>query len=393
MVILVEKSYSIGKIILSKLNQAGYEAYFVGGFVRDYLLNIPSLDIDITTNALPEEVENLFENTKATGKKYGTITVFIEGKGFEVTTYRLDQDYRDYRKPESVSFSSSLSEDLKRRDFTINALAMDIDGKVIDLFMGKEDLENKIIRAIGNPDQRFNEDALRIIRALKFVSRYNFSVEDNTLSSMKKNIKNISYLPNERIIPELEEIFSNVFNKAALKYMKEINIKEIFPEFSLGIDMYLTSKLKLSFIEFMAMSLYLLKEDIPEYWRFSKKDKLTIYRLIHIIKSTIKTGFNALLVYELGKEMCLKANEIISVIESKNHELDIENIYRKLPIKRRDELAINGNDIKNIKNIENEEVIGEIIEEIELQVVNGHLENEHEELINYAKNFLERIDG
>ncbi|MGD9963964.1 MAG: CCA tRNA nucleotidyltransferase, partial [Candidatus Izemoplasmatales bacterium] len=227
----MNRSHILGKKILKKLIESGYEAYFVGGFVRDMLIDRVSSDIDITTNALPEEVERLFEKTIPTGKKYGTITVIIEDLSFEVTTYRIDQEYINYRKPKNVIYSNNLKEDLKRRDFTINALAMDIHDQVIDLFSGKEDLKDKVIRAIGDPNERFNEDALRIIRALRFVSKFNFSIENETLTSMKNNILKIKHLPNERVIQELEELFLNPYQKSATLYMETVEFSSVFSEF------------------------------------------------------------------------------------------------------------------------------------------------------------------
>jgi tRNA nucleotidyltransferase (CCA-adding enzyme) len=381
MVISMNRSHILGKKILKKLIESGYEAYFVGGFVRDMLIDRVSSDIDITTNALPEEVERLFEKTIPTGKKYGTITVIIEDLSFEVTTYRIDQEYINYRKPKNVIYSNNLKEDLKRRDFTINALAMDIHDQVIDLFSGKEDLKNKVIRAIGDPDERFNEDALRIIRALRFVSKFNFSIENETLTSMKNNILKIKHLPNERVTQELEELFLNPYQKSATLYMETIEFSSVFSEFDKSLKIYNKSEIKLNFLEFMALSIYLDDSDIPEYWRFSNK-------------ATTNSRFNASLLYKLGLDLSLSANKIKQVIKKEdNQEELIKSIYNNLPITKREQLQINGNDILNAKKINNEEIIGEIIEELEFQVINKLIDNEKETLLQYAKNLMERLDG
>ncbi|MFA7075775.1 MAG: CCA tRNA nucleotidyltransferase [Candidatus Izemoplasmatales bacterium] len=390
----MDRSHSLGKLILKKFNDSGYEAYFVGGFVRDYLLGIESSDIDITTNATPDIVEKLFLKTKATGKKYGTITVFIEEYSFEVTTYRIDQNYLNYRKPETVVYSTKLEEDLKRRDFTINALAMDVDSKIYDLYNGQTDLKNKIIRAIGNPDERFSEDALRIIRALRFSSRLNFKIEDNTLFSMRKNMDKLTHISNERIIPELEEIFNNPYNKLAILLMESIRFSDVYKEFDKGLKLYQKSKIDLSFKEFFALCLFVEKMDMPNYWRFSNKDKLLICRLMHVVKTTHASQFNILLIYKLGLNICLSANKINRVLNRNyDQEKTIMDLYKRLPIKSRDELKLNGNDLKMIRQINNEEIIGEVLEELEFQVINDHLENEVEELKQYAFRLMERIDG
>jgi tRNA nucleotidyltransferase (CCA-adding enzyme) len=390
----MDKFFSLGKIIIKKLHEFGYEAYFVGGFVRDYLLGVESKDVDITTNALPEEVEKIFDNTRATGKKYGTITVFIEDFGFEVTTYRIDKLYLNHRKPESVVFSHKLKEDLSRRDFTINALAMNDKAEVIDLFNGQDDLKKGIIKAIGNADERFREDALRILRALRFVSRLNFTIEENTLQSMRNNLELLKKLANERILSELEEIFSSPYNKSAVSYMEIIGFKEVFDEFASGIQVYLDSEYSLDFSQFFAMNLFLLKKEIPEFWKFSNKDKLLIYKYVHILNTIKNTRFNPLILYKCGLNVSLQANEILRVLNKDNDQKElIIKLFNELPIKKREELAINGHDILGLQDINNEEIIGKVIDEIESQVVLGHLKNETTILKEYAKQLLERLDG
>ncbi|PKK94563.1 MAG: CCA tRNA nucleotidyltransferase [Tenericutes bacterium HGW-Tenericutes-5] len=390
----MNKFFSLGKIIIKKLHEFGYEAYFVGGFVRDYLLGVEPKDVDITTNALPEEVEEIFDNTRATGKKYGTITVFIEDFSFEVTTYRIDQLYLNHRKPQSVVFSQKLKEDLSRRDFTINALAMNDKAEVIDLFNGQDDLKNGIIRAIGNADERFKEDALRILRALRFVSRLNFAVEENTLHSMKNNLGLLNKLANERICSELEEIFANPYNKSAVNYMDIIGFKDVFSEFASGIEVYLESEYNLDFRQFFALNLYLSKKEIPEVWKLSNKDKLLIYKYVHILNTIKNTHFNPLILYKCGLNVPLQANEILKVLKKDNNQEElIVQIFQELPIKKREELAINGHDILGLQDINNEEIIGKVIDEIESQVVLGHLKNETTILKEYAKQLLERLDG
>ncbi len=152
--------------ILNTLKDAGYEAYFVGGSVRDTLLGLPIHDVDIATSAYPEEVKQIFNKTVDTGIEHGTVMVLDHGEGYEITTFRTESTYQDYRRPEKVEFVRSLQEDLKRRDLTINALAMDAAGEIIDLFDGLTDLKMKVIRAVGDPNERFNEDALRMMRQL-----------------------------------------------------------------------------------------------------------------------------------------------------------------------------------------------------------------------------------
>ena len=192
--------------ILNKLNQAGYEAYVVGGCVRDSLMGREPNDWDITTDAEPLQVKKLFRRTIDTGLQHGTVTVMNHGVGYEVTTYRLDGEYDDHRRPDSVTFSKNLADDLMRRDFTINAMAYHPEKGLVDLYGGTEDLEGKRIRAVGDPDARFNEDALRILRAVRFAAQLGFQIEPETREAIRKHVKELSFVSIERIETELTKL-------------------------------------------------------------------------------------------------------------------------------------------------------------------------------------------
>jgi len=194
------------KYIISRLEKNGYEAYAVGGCVRDSILDRVPEDWDITTSAKPEEVKKLFQATIDTGLQHGTVTVVIEKEGYEVTTFRLDGDYSDGRHPDRVAFTSSLTEDLKRRDFTINAMAYSENTGLIDRFDGKKDLEEGIIRAVGDAEERFSEDALRMLRAIRFAGQLNFDIAEKTFDAIKKLSPDISKVSVERIAKELEKL-------------------------------------------------------------------------------------------------------------------------------------------------------------------------------------------
>jgi tRNA nucleotidyltransferase (CCA-adding enzyme) len=171
--------------VLNRLENAGYDAYIVGGYVRDFLLGIQTKDCDITTNATPDQVESLFERVVTVGKVHGTIGVLLEGEMIEVTTYRIDGAYDDHRHPTNVTFTASLEADLMRRDFTINAMAMNKEGIITDLVGGQVDLQAKLIRAVGDPRVRLQEDALRILRAIRFQSVLGFTIESQLYEAMK----------------------------------------------------------------------------------------------------------------------------------------------------------------------------------------------------------------
>lgn len=195
-------------ILIKQLEKSGFEAYAVGGCVRDSLLGKVPKDYDITTNALPKDMKHIFSDyrTVDTGIRFGTVTVISEGKPIEITTYRTDGIYSDHRRPENVEFSSSLAEDLKRRDFTINAMAFSEETGIIDLFGGENDLENGIIRAIGVPAERFNEDALRIMRGLRFASCGDLKIEPGTAEAIHECAPLLKKIAGERIAAELNQL-------------------------------------------------------------------------------------------------------------------------------------------------------------------------------------------
>lgn len=191
--------------ILQTLRRAGYEAWFVGGCVRDSLLGRPIHDWDVTTSALPEQVMACFDRCVPTGLRHGTVTVLTEQGPVEVTTYRTDGDYPDGRHPAQVTFVRSLQEDLARRDFTVNAMAVDEAGNLVDLYGGREDLANKLLRCVGDPEKRFREDALRMLRAIRFSAQLDFAIEPKTQTAMENLGHLCAGLSAERVRDELEK--------------------------------------------------------------------------------------------------------------------------------------------------------------------------------------------
>lgn len=209
------------QFIIDTLNKNGFEAYLVGGCVRDMLMDIPPHDYDITTSAPPEAILTLFEKTVPTGIKHGTVTVINGGIAAEVTTYRADGDYTDHRRPKSVTFVKSLKEDLARRDFTVNAIAYNKTKGVKDFFGGIKDINNKILRAVGEPKKRFREDALRILRLFRFASVLEFTPEKETLNAALKCAPLLESISAERISSELRKAI-NGKKPAALKPLTDI---------------------------------------------------------------------------------------------------------------------------------------------------------------------------
>ena len=218
-------------IAINLLQSEGFEAYAVGGCVRDSLLGKTPNDWDITTSAKPEDMKSVFADFHCidTGIKHGTVTVVIDGEPLEITTFRLDGEYEDNRHPKSVTFTADLGADLGRRDFTVNAMAYSKKTGTVDLFDGQNDLKNKIIRCVGDPDRRFNEDALRILRALRFASALDFEIEEKTAQSLLKNCALLGNISEERIAKELLKL---VCGKGAKRILTDFApvLFEILPE-------------------------------------------------------------------------------------------------------------------------------------------------------------------
>lgn len=218
--------------ILTTLENAGYEAYAVGGCVRDFYLGVEPHDWDITTSAKPDETKALFNRTIDTGIKHGTVTAMLNGEGYEITTYRIDGEYEDNRRPSSVEFTSDLSEDLKRRDFTFNAMVMDKDGNIKDLYGGMKDLDNKIVKCVGDPNERFQEDALRMMRAIRFAAKFGFELDEDVYAAIKKNASLIQNVSFERIESELTKILTSDHPENIVDLYYTGIMDYIVPEFS-----------------------------------------------------------------------------------------------------------------------------------------------------------------
>lgn len=219
------------KFIIDTFYENNYEAFMVGGCIRDFLLSKEPKDYDIATSALPNITESLFEKTIPTGIKHGTITVLLDKEPFEVTTYRIEGEYKDNRRPDEISFVTNIKDDLSRRDFTINAFAYNSKEGLKDYFNGLEDLQNKIIRTVGDSNKRFNEDALRMMRAIRFASQLDFNIDKSTLDGIKKNKNLLKNISSERIRDELCKLLLSDNPRKGLNLLKDCGVLDvIIPE-------------------------------------------------------------------------------------------------------------------------------------------------------------------
>ena len=338
-----------------------HELYAVGGVVRDNLLGTPTSDIDFCTSALPSEMLEMFPYAIKTGIKHGTLTIPFRKEHYEITTYRIDGNYSDSRHPENVEFSRNLKEDLSRRDFTINAMAANIEtGEIIDLFSGIDDINNKIVRTVGEPTLRFKEDALRMMRGVRFSSRLGFKIEKNTFEAMKRLSKNIENVSKERIKTELFGILESPFMKDGIKNLVETGLwNGVFPYLvppkNEDIDVLDVSEKGKAYIRFVEI-LYITKANIDDaiksisFLKCSNKEKDEILHLykcslvdIHTMKTPYrKRNFLSLLNREFFDDFFLLLRELNSL--SKNEKEKYAPLLSSpLTIK---ELNVNGNDLK-----------------------------------------------
>lgn len=280
------------KFIISELESHEYEAFAVGGCIRDSLLGRTPNDWDITTSAKPEEVKEIFHRTVDTGIKHGTVTVLIGKKSFEITTYRVDGAYTDGRHPESVRYSKYLKEDLRRRDFTINAFAYNDEVGLRDEFYGFRDMEWKIIRAVGNAEDRFSEDALRMMRAIRFAAQLGFNIELNTYNAIIKLAPNIKRVSAERIQVELTKTLMSDHPEVTIEYAKTGLFVEILPvlyDTLSGISAQKTLELlkyvpRMVIMRYAALLRYRTPEEARDVLRKLKLDNFTINTVTKLVE-------------------------------------------------------------------------------------------------------------
>lgn len=428
--------------IIKTLESNGFDAYVVGGCVRDSLLGITPNDWDITTNATPLEIKSLFDKTIDTGIAHGTVTVLVDKNPYEVTTFRKDGEYKDSRHPEYVEYTNDLILDLSRRDFTVNAMAYNDTVGLVDHFGGINDLENSVIKCVGNPTTRFLEDALRMLRAVRFSAQLSFSIESETLSALKEKSDSIINISAERIHEELNKILlsDNVFS--AFLTLHETNIlKNILPEFDRCFDteqnikyhLYNVGVHSLYVVKNCSKRLYLkyaallhdigkpdcrktdefgidtfrnhaklsteLSESILKRLKFDNKSTDKILRLIKFHDREIVVSKKAIkrAVIDVGEDIFedlidLKKAEVyaqntnLTLPRLKTYN-DILDIYKEIQSNNEamslKDLDINGNDIMKL-GFKGKE-IGIILHKVLLHIINTPEDNQKEEILKIIK--------
>lgn len=378
--------------VLRTLEDAGFEAYFVGGSVRDVLLHRHVHDVDITTSAYPEEVKELFDKSIDTGIKHGTVTVLYGGESYEITTFRTESGYQDFRRPDHVTFVQNLDEDLKRRDFTINALAMDMHGDIVDLFNGIEDLKNHIIRAVGNPEKRFHEDALRMMRAVRFMSQLEFKLEEKTEQAIKDNHELLKKISVERISEEFVKMGLGPFSRQAFQIFLDTQLSEDVPDFAGKKDL-LQVYPQLKFSPTMETSLWaviiiLLKvsnENIGKFMRdWKNSNAMTekveqIIKMFDLIADHVPTDYE---LFEAGEDIIINTIDVADILGQPVSSEALVDRYLALPIKTPSELAVDGRFLIK-RGMRPGAQLGRTLNQIRKKVVACEIENSEEAIEQY----------
>ncbi|WP_210469172.1 CCA tRNA nucleotidyltransferase [Sporosarcina sp. 6E9] len=367
--------------VIRRLEIAGHEAVFVGGAVRDHLLGKTAKDIDIATSAEPDEVKAVFNNTIDVGIAHGTVLVIIEQEAIEVTTFRTEGTYTDHRRPDNVHFVKTLREDLLRRDFTINALAMTKCGQIIDLFEGEKDLKERIIRAVGNPTERFHEDALRMLRAVRFSSVLDFDIEAGTLQAIHDNAHQIKYVSIERVKIELDKLFTGV---NPLKGLNTLFSSQLGKELSLSTNKTEELKRVLPFRNalegwaFFATIAGSTPAKLANHFKLSNEERNFIKTVHEIYSKRFISDYtlNDYYVYGLPELKCAEKFYGVSATDSMTRtDLEIEDNKNSLPIQSKQDLVVNGRDLIEWTGLTGGPWTGKWIGKIEQAVLHRKCEN------------------
>lgn len=357
---MLEKALEVLKI----LNDNNYEAYIVGGFVRDTLLKRRTNDIDICTSATPKEILEIFDNVTVSDMQYGSVIVSYKGYNFDVTTFRKEIKYEGNRKPVKIKYIKDIKKDLLRRDFTVNTLCMNSKGEVIDILNIEKDIKQKILRTVGNPRYRIKEDSLRILRCIRFATLLDFEIEDKTkyyLSKYGYLLKNLSM---NRKKEELDKIFLSKNKEKGRKLL---------------IDLNLTNVLDLNKLNNIVLCTDLLgiwcQLEVDDIYPFTKYEKGQMKLLRSLLKYDEIDNY---LLYKYGLYLCTVYADIKGLSKRK-----LNTKYQCLPITSRKDIKINGEEISIILNRKPGEYIKEIMEDLEINILDNKLNNNYEEIKEY----------
>ncbi|HGA1509740.1 TPA: CCA tRNA nucleotidyltransferase, partial [Streptococcus suis] len=339
--------------ILEKIKAAGFEAYFVGGSVRDAILGRPIHDVDIATSSYPQETKQIFSRTIDVGIEHGTVLVLEGKKEYEITTFRTEEEYVDFRRPSQVSFVRSLEEDLKRRDFTVNAFALDEEAQIVDLFDGMTDLENRTLRAVGIPAERFNEDALRIMRGFRFAATLDFEIEPTTFEAMVQTAPLLEKISVERSFIEFDKLLMADFWRKGLRAMIDSKAYNFLPDLAGKSDELeamltsLTEEFRFSTSEqawallFVCLGIDNIKSFLKK-WKTSNDFQRSVVKLVEIYQLRQAGPVTKQICFKYGKEFLYLVEELHQAQGFVTDFAAIDKIDQALTIHDKHEIVVNG---------------------------------------------------
>ena len=351
--------------VLSRIEDNGFEAYIVGGYVRDYLLGIESTDIDICTNAKVKDILGIFDDMHSTSNEYGAVKIITDQLRIDITTYRRDVRYNGSRRQVEMEYVDNLVDDIQRRDFTMNTLCMNKDGTIIDVLNGKKDIEDKVIRCVGNIEERIHEDPLRMLRAIRFATTLDFSIEKELYNSLRKNRELINDLSLDRIKDELGKILVSKNCIKGMDYLRRLGFLEL-----MGINY--DRLVNVNDICGMFSQLEFSKE-----YPFSKEEK----KNIKAIREILRKGFvDKHIIFDYGYYVSIVAGSILGMDPD-----EISNIEKELVISSISDIDIESIDICRILDISPSKIIGDVYKELKNLIIDDKLDNNHEEICQYIK--------
>ncbi len=393
-----------GRKILHILNDLGYESYFVGGALRDYRLGREIHDIDIATPLLPDEVMRIFPKTVPIGVKHGTVLVLFEGESFEVTTFRMEDKYDDFRHPNEVYFVKDIVLDLARRDFTMNAMAMNQDNEWMDPYHGLHDIQRKCVRAVGDARERFFEDPLRILRGYRFCAQLDFDLDVETEMAACESAHFIQHISIERIQLEMEKLLNAAYPQAVWKMLEKSDICSYMPFGKSVVSLYALEEYdftKLHSIEEKWVLLYAALQITTASlqfvkWRFSNQKRKTIERLFSVLEKKRAQNLTKSEIYTLGLAQSLAFTRIQSELyhlDSEQRQQQISEIWHSLPIKNRSDLLFDGKDVLLRTNQKKGPWLGVLLKQLEAAVLNGECVNNQYEMEEWIEKWLQKSEN
>ena len=359
--------------VLNIIEDNSYEAYIVGGFVRDYVMGIKSNDVDITTNARPKDLIKIFPNANIDNEVYGSVTVYLNNIRFEITTYRDDGNYLDNRHPDTINYVNDLKTDLKRRDFTINTICMDKVGNTVDLLSCKSDIDKKIIKTVINPLESFKIDSLRILRAIRFATTLDFELAKEVKEAIIQSKYLLKDLSINRKKEELDKIFSSPNIEKGIMLIKELGLIDVL--FLENINKVIPCS--------QVIGIWTMLE-VDDIYPFTRNE----LNLMKDIRNAIKNNplaYTTLYYYDLYP--CTVAGEIIGIPKK-----EIMDNYNSMPIHKRSDIVVDSYDLIDYLNIEDGPIMSKLWRKLELSILNLEVSNTKEDLLNLAKKIYTSIN-